>query len=101
MTARYIEHVTLTTGHSRRSPRGEVSAAAPAAMRELIDRMQAAPESAVPAPGCPGYSIGGRGDGRCLVATVWADGPPSEVWIGDFERCLAWAWLDLLEEHRR
>lgn len=96
------------------------------------------------------YSINGRGNTQCVVASIYADGPPSELiatigicaypesgsdiwramhmpgvfpvmtdpnqcpnepwvavilhagffsrfidldWLGDFERCLGWAWL--------
>lgn len=157
LPARWIEHVTLTTGHTRRSPREEVSDDAVTVMRAVIDRLRADPDGTQPIPGCPGYSLGGRGDGKCLVATVWADGPPSVVicsigvaaharcgmplwrmlhrygalpvvtdherqpatpwcaaalevgiarhmeaaaWLGDFERCLAWAWIAILEDRR-
>lgn len=148
---RYIDHITLTTGHSRRSPRAEVADDVVAVCADLIVRMLATPNATVPLPHPAGYSVGGIAAGKCLVATVWADGPPSEVvatigvaggskcgatlwralhkwgetpvvtdaarmppkpwvaaaldaaivrhmdaaeWLGDFERCLAWAWLE-------
>lgn len=152
MSDRYIDHVTLTTGHSRRSPRREVSAEAVALCQDLIARFATGKVSEpVPIPGPLGYSVSGRAGGKCMVATVWADGPPSELvvtigvaehercgaaiwrtlhdvahlptmtsrdeqprapwcgvllepaiaahveameWMGDFERCLAWAWLE-------
>jgi hypothetical protein len=152
MAARYIAHVTLTTGHSRRSPRSEVSDAAIDVCARLIAGFAAGQVSEPqPIPGAPGYSVSGRTGGRCMIATVWADGPPSELvvsigvaehercgatiwralhevshlptmtspdeqprapwcgvliepaivahqdaarWLGDFERCLAWAWLE-------
>jgi len=154
---RYIEHVTLTTGDSRRSERGEVAGIRLDGARALIARLGETPDSTVPIAEQPGYSVGGRGQGRCLVATVWADGPTSEIiasigiaahnrcgavvwralhqygrlpvvtdpdsqpqppwcaaaleigilrhmdaseWLGDFERCLAWAWIRTLEERR-
>jgi hypothetical protein len=164
--ARYIRHVTLTTGHVRDSAADEIDADALAACRDLIARVTAgsASESAS-IPGCPGYSLMGRANGRCIALTVWADGPPSECictigvarhsrcgatlwqalcvygtgplgvpqtapgdhmtidparqpsvpwvaaaleepiarhmdaaqWLGDFSRCLAWAWIAMLE----
>lgn len=120
---------------------------------DMIARITAGKVSEpAPIPGTQGYSLAGRASGKCMVATVWADGPPSEVvatigialrslcgaklwrelhqwgetpvvtdparcpqepwiaaaldtgivrhpdaaeWLGDFERCLAWAWLEL------
>lgn len=144
----YLHHVTLTTGHVRRSPRAEVSDEAVAFCADLIARAVAG-HATVPLP-TAGYSLGAAASSRCLTATVWADGPPSECiatigvaahsrcgaglwralhrygttpivtdpeqcppepwcaaalegaiiqhpdateWLGDFERCLAWAWL--------
>jgi hypothetical protein len=147
----YIRHVTLTTGHARDSLQSEVSAHAVAVCRALIERVVDGDVSeAIPIPGAPGYSIAGRRAGKCMVATVYADGPPSVLictigvaahsrcgsrlwremhrwgttpvatspdrcphepwcaaaldegavthpdamtWLGDFERCLAWAWV--------
>jgi len=151
IVARWLEHVTLTTGHSRRSYSDEVSPEALAYCRSLIERFTAGEVAeAVPIAAAPGYSISGRRSGKCLVATVYADGPPSELiatigvaahsrcgsrlwrelhrwgrvpvvtdperpppepwvaaaldegaahhldameWLGDFERCLGWAWV--------
>lgn len=147
----YIRHITLTTGDTRDSHREEISDEALAVCRGLIDRIMAGEVSEpAPIPGFAGYSLSGRASSRCLVATVWADGPPSEIvatigiaahskcgaslwrelhrwgqtpvvtgphhcppepwvaaaldagivrhmdaahWLGDFERCLAWAWV--------
>ena len=146
----YIRHVTLTTGHTRDSLPGEVSDDVLATVGVMIDRIVADDTETVPIPGFPGYSLGGKASSKCLAATVWADGPPSEViatigvathsrcgatlwrglhdwgtapvvtdpdrcppepwvaaalegpiaqhpgattWLGDFERCLAWAWV--------
>jgi hypothetical protein len=144
----YIHHVTLTTGHVRQILPDEVSDEAVAAVLTLIERATAGNET-VPLPALPGYSLGAQASSKCLVVTVWADGPPSECictigiaahsrcgaglwralhtwgtapvvtdpdrcppepwvaaaldgaivqhmdateWLGDFERCLAWAW---------
>ncbi|CAL8981524.1 hypothetical protein RHODGE_RHODGE_02851 [Rhodoplanes serenus] len=153
-SARYVEHVTMTTGDVRRTLRSEVAdrdvAVCSALLRRVLSRTVSA--STVPIPRRPGYSLGGRAAGGCMAATVWADGPPSVViatigiatrslcgarlwrdlhrygsgpvvtdpawcppepwlavalergivahvdatdWLGDFERCLAWAFLEL------
>jgi hypothetical protein len=150
--AMFIKHVTLTTGHSRRSLAGEVAPEAVAVCRDLIRRITAGDVSeSVRILAVGPYSLAGRKSGRCLVATVYADGPSSESvctigvaahsrcgaklwrelhrwgqapvvtdpdrcppepwvaaaldagitrhpdalqWLGDFERCLAWAWME-------
>ena len=146
----YLHHVTVTTGHVRRSVREEISAEALAVCRRLIDEALADTTRTVPVPGVDGYSLAAAATGRCVIATIWADGPPSECvatvgiaghsrcgarvwhllhadvaglattaeecppepwcaarleedivrhvdateWLGDLERCLAWAWLE-------
>jgi len=147
----YIRHITLTTGHVRDSYPDEVGAEALAAVGRLIDGIIAGDVAeSITIPGVGAYSLNGRGTGRCLVASVYADGPPSVLiatigvaahsrcgarlwrdlhrwgqvpvvtdpddcppepwvaaaldeglaaypqaaeWLGDFERCLAWAWI--------
>ena len=147
----YIHHLTITTGHTRKSYRNEVAS-------DIIDTLQATLSAAIagqlpPLPGdLSGYHLSAGAVGRCLMATVWA--PPKAVpsrptplvtigvaarsrcaadlwgrlveshpaplqpampdapwcavqlqpgimsdigamgWLGDFERCLAWAWLE-------
>lgn len=97
---RYIEHVTLTTGHVRRSLRHEVLPETIAVIGKLIGRITSgAASEAAPIPGCPGYSVVGRAGGRCLVATIWADGPPAAVictiGVADHPRCGAPVWRAL------
>lgn len=150
-----MRHVTLTTGHSRDSERSEIDDGALAICADLIAHIGSGKISEpVAIPGCAGYSLSGRTAGKCMVATVWADGPPSEMvvsigiaaqspcgaaiwrtlhqvtampaatdpdqqppapwcgvviepalarhtdaahWLGDFERCLAWAWLEICD----
>lgn len=146
----YIRHITLTTGHSRDSYPEEISPEALAVLAPLVRRICAGTITyAVPIPGIgTGYSIAGRCANGAMTATIYADGPPSEViatigvcadprisatiwralhqwgdtpvktdpsspppvpwcaaalesaiarhmdaveWLGDFERCLAWA----------
>lgn len=155
----HIRHITLTTGHARTIHPGEVSPEAIAVCRDIITRIGAGETSEpVTIPNVGPYSISGRASSKCLVATVWADGPPSEViatigiaahsrcgaslwrnlhrwgetpvvtdpeswpeepwiavaldagivrhedataWLGDFERCLAVAWLAMIEDRER
>ena len=144
----YLNHLTLTTGHLRRSRPDEVDNGVVAAVRDLLaDSMTG--NSRVPLP-VPGYHIyaesyGRRAamratvydpDGLTLVtigvaarpakalwrdltiaqyradplvtagqepqspwctAILWPalalDGGGAASWLGDFERCAAWAWL--------
>lgn len=153
---RYLHHVTLTTGHVRRSPRDEVSPAALAYAQELLAHaLQRDAPPLVITPALGDYTLTARASGRCLVAIVrapqeidplatigvaahsrcgawlwrelhkWGQTPvvtdpqhcPPEPWVavaldtravahpdamdwlGDFERCLGWAWLVRGEEH--
>lgn len=75
MTARYIEHLTLATGHQRRSYRDEVSPEAIALLRPLLERVAAGEQ--VEVPGFPSYTIAGAlGRDRALLVTL--RGPPVE-----------------------
>ena len=151
MHSRAIRHITLTTGHTRDSCRDEIDDEVTTIIGEMIDRIIADDTQTVPIPHVGPYSLGGKASSHCLIATVWADGPPSEVvatigiavhsdcgtalwrelhkwgttpvatdaescppapwvavaleaailrhldtmdWLGDFERCLAHAWMD-------
>lgn len=153
IVARWLEHVTLTTGHSRRSYADEVSDAALVLCRELVAQLDGDPTKLVPIPRT-GWSLTGVSKaGRCLTvsivrrpsepivmmsvaahskcgASAWRElhryadewrlpyvtdprRPPPEPWcaalldtaapaespeglmmLGDFERCLAWAFLE-------
>lgn len=150
MRTRTLEHVTLTTGDRRTSPRHEVGDAAITLLAPLLARVLAG--ETVDLPGVPdGYRLRGVGDGRgaaltvvgpsgLLVVTIavagdssgaaalWrqvheyalagtplgtrADAPPAPPWcavrvepgalrhpdalewLGDLERCLAWALIE-------
>jgi len=164
MAERYLHHVTLTTGHARRSYRREVTDQAVAVCAELIARaMGGRAAEPVPIPGVGDYHLTGRAGGRCLVANVWpgrpapmlnepslpaplvtigiaahsacgarlwrilhqhgetpvvtdparcppepwvavaidaglAHHPEAAHWLGDFERCLGWAWIGAIRE---
>ncbi len=97
MTRSGIEHVTLTTGHVRTSYRHEVAEEVIAAMRALIARLDGV--NTVPIPGLPGLYLGGRVSGRCMAATVWTAGPPSEciltIGVAAHSRCGAPLWRAL------
>lgn len=133
-SADYIWHVTLDTGHGRRSLRNEIDAATITIVRQQIDEALAAGSAAI----LEGYTLTATTPAGALLATVtgnagplaiigvarsslqsaalWrrldAEGaPPSPPWcavrlqaplasdldaagwLGDYERCIAWAWL--------
>lgn len=68
---RYLIHITLDTGHSRRSPRGEVDDAAIAAVQDGLTRALARPGAEVAVPGMDGWAYSATAQGRALIVTVW------------------------------
>ena len=154
MTELYIWHVTLDTGHTRRSPRSEVDDGVLPRVQAMLQQALAGERPEV----MNGCTLTAAAEGRCLLGTVWkplgsvsksvpvvtigvaehsrcggrlwrlmhdvADRtgmpplatnrtkPPQEPWcaarleigsiaavetmewLGDFERCLAWAFLE-------
>ena len=138
----YLHHVTLATGHQRRSPRAEVAESAMAVMAAWLDRALLV-EAPQPLP-VPGYTAEAMTAPGGLVVTVSAvagvplvtfgvarrarnaaglwrrlsglaqvqesEPPPAPWigvvvlpalatdpavrWLGDFERCIAWAWIE-------
>jgi len=100
MTDRYIRHITLTTGHIRDSYPDEVGPEIIEVIGGLLTAICAgdAAES-VPIPNVGAYSLSGRCSGRCLVATVHADSPPSVVvatiGVALHSRCGAALWRGL------
>lgn len=157
MTERYIWHVTLDTGKTRRSPRSEVRDEVLVHVRAVLQQALAGEHAEV----IFGCTLTAAAEGRCVLGTVWmplgrsASGgnsvpivtigvaehsrcggrlwrlmhdvadrsgmpplatdrndPPQEPWcaarieigsvtaldamewLADFERCLAWAWLE-------
>lgn len=150
----YIHHVTLNTGHSRRSTAGEIGADAISACQAslaicLIGPGQRAKLAADLTGDMLAYDITAAAAGHSLIATVWRGDKPictigvaargrggpqlwrglhehaaSELrtsidvwpqapwcaarldpglawhadaahWLGDYERCLAWAWISM------
>lgn len=136
----YLEHVTLPSGHLRRSGRSEVDDQVLGHVAATLERALAASPNPValiaPTPGC---KIDARAPGAALVVTLYgADGPWAVIgvaphsrvgpklwghlvglypgctvdrpsapwvaaallvddtpeWVGDFGRCVGWAWLE-------
>src|SRR5690606_41433040 len=79
--------------------RDESAPASWAHCRSLIERFTAGEVSERVPIGIPGYSISGRRAGKCLVATVYADGPPSEliatIGVAAHSKCGAMLWREL------
>jgi hypothetical protein len=74
----HLNHVTLTTGHTRKSYHDEVSAEAIETCMRLLDLALAQPEKHTPIPGIePQLTITVATTGGALIATVWT--PPIEV----------------------
>lgn len=150
----YINHITLTTGHTRRSYRREVSHEIIATLQPMILALAQSGEATLPIDDGEWRIDGPQMGKSCRVWTVWHRDnspictiglatksrcggeiwralhdmpmPPDDVvitdrgdvpaapwlavrlhigaalhpdcqpWLGDFERCLAWAWI----EHR-
>lgn len=153
-TQQYIQHITIQTGHVRRSWRHEID---PAILEQvgaiLADALRGDRQIPGDPPGC---ILRAMRSGRCLLASVrspeesgariplvtfgvaahsrcgaslWrlltevpvrvsSDPCPEEPWcavrleaglavypaaahwLGDMERCIAWAWMDLLSRRR-
>lgn len=147
MNDRYLEHLTLTTGHSRRSPRSEVPDEVVSTLRLWLDRALAGGDME-PLPGdleqrfgavavkgaglivtlynlelgapvgivkfgVAGRSRHSRECWKILTSVAATDAKQPAVpwcaavlypaafdciddlpWVGDFERCVAWAWLE-------
>ena len=157
----HIHHLTITTGHSRRSNRHEIAPQVLADLRGML--ASALPPGAqsgridLPTVDPPGHWLQLRRHGRCLLcalmrdavplvtfgvathsrcgAVLWrrlVDGaeltpdarhpdpgrapqepwcaarlepgighmPGAAHWLGDLERCIAWAWIDTIEGAR-
>lgn len=148
---RYLQHITLDTGHVARSPRSGVDDAIVTLVRQMIDEALAGLSPEVQ----PGYTIKAASEGGSLMVSVYAGAdnpictigvaldtaqsdtlwpllrdleglatigadpslrPPKHppdppwcavrlnpglievrdatLWLGDFERCVAWAWIE-------
>lgn len=142
----YINHITLSTGHSRRSPRTEVGNDVIAWLRPWLDKLLGGTPLPLPEPSLDHYSASAHIEQGGLVMTIYAGaaalvtmavaarsrqsaplwaymqaqhgpsgpGTPAPAapwlavalrpglaqhadaneWLGDFERCVAWAWME-------
>ena len=138
-----LNHITITTGHNRVSPRHEVDDYSLDVLKSWIDSVPTGTPVAL-----PGDFDGARAtitiDGGALMCTIWIGDTPAVTfgcvkdakdgqkvwdnlltlsghtqtqkpaepycavvlrsvfaivnWLGDIERCIAWAWIALLEE---
>lgn len=146
---KYLWHVTLDTGHGRRSPRSEAKDNAVTAA--ALDLMDALHDGEAPIALMPGYKLKATRAGTALICTVFRgtefplvtfgvvgrargsaqlwqilhDGrqlathpgdipsapwcavrteaglaydPASADWLGDYERLIAWAWIEKRHE---
>lgn len=143
MDTDWLHHITTSTGHTRRSPRSEVSDDVVRMLREMLDRAIRGERVDLP---IEGTCMSAAAEGDALLVTAWRgraplvtvgvarsdtdalrlwgllrrdgdaapDRPPpapwcaavlepglllhpgDAAWLGDYERCLAWAWV----EHR-
>lgn len=116
MRERWVYHVTMNTGHVRRSPRSEVSDGVIEMMLPLVDR--ALKGEHVPIPGDlepPGCTMTGGASGRCMSllvagaplsqeafpqAPVGKPVPIVEVGVAEHSRCGAKLWRALHEMAR-
>jgi hypothetical protein len=94
---RYILHITLDTGHTRRSPRAEVDDVAIAAVQDGLDRALAGGRPLIPGGDC---TMTATAAGKCLIATAWSGGaaPLVTVGVAAHSRCGARLWRALHEE---
>jgi hypothetical protein len=104
--ARYLHHVTMTTGHVRRSVRAEISAEALAVCRELLDTVRAGRplDTGAPIPGLLHPSgqpyhlvLADDPSSRCLLLAVTAARGQRLVTLGlaGHSRCGARLWRAL------
>ena len=102
-----MHHVTLTTGHSRRSWREEVAPDALRAAAELLGTaLHARSGAGAEIPGLtPACRLTATAEGRCLICTIWGpaddDGRPVPVvtlGVATHARCGARLW-PMLHDH--
>lgn len=104
MRERHVLHVTLQTGHTRKSPRSEVADEVVEMLRPLLER--ALRGERVPIPGQPGYTMTGGAQGRCCMVTVSGQVrdtarpepvPVVSIGVAAHSRCGAYLWRLLHE----
>lgn len=70
MSDQTLTHVTLQSGHSRASPRSEVSDEIVELLRPYVAGVVEG--RTMPVPGRPGFQMSGAAAEGCLLVTVWA-----------------------------
>lgn len=93
----WLEHINLTTGHSRRSYADEVSEAALIACRDLLLRMNGDPAELLPITNT-GYSLSGyTKTSRCLTVSIVREPakPIVLMAVAGHSRCGAKVWREL------
>jgi len=96
----FIRHVALNTGRVQDARNDEIDPAMIAALRPFIAKACARQSAqAVAVPAVAGYSFTARCSGRCMTASVYADGPPSvrlcSIAVARHSGCGAPAWRAL------
>lgn len=94
----YLYHLTLDTGHARKSYRSEISDDALRLCAELVERIKQSPGIPLTLPGPPGYTISALISGQCMSAQVFADAnelPLISFAVAARERCGAAIWKKL------
>lgn len=95
---KYIIHLTLNTGHSRRSYREEVTDDVIAMLDEWMTA-GAGSDDPLQVPNCPGYTMTGEGSRKCAVFTVFArDTPIATFGIAGHSRCGGQLWKRMIED---
>ena len=93
----YIRHIALNTGKVRDSYLDEVSEEAVSACKAMITASQSG--GTAPIAGSKEYLLSTWTAGKCLIATVWANGSQSEVMaaisISLHSRCGAVLWRNM------
>lgn len=100
MRDRYLQHVTLDTGHVRRSPRSEVRDDIVAMLGDWIGRMLAGETVSA---GDVGIVLTAQARGRCLVVEVAESrtlDPLATIGIGAHSRCGSPLWRELHADAR-
>jgi hypothetical protein len=91
---RYLYHVTVTTGHSRKSYRSEIHQHAIDFCKELLQKLKDGARVAI--PGCAGYFVQGWLRGKCASFSVYAGGTlVLSFAVAENERCGQALWKGL------
>jgi hypothetical protein len=96
---RYLLHVTLSSGHVRKSPRSEVADDVITVLRPLLSRALTGDHAPI-----LGYTITGGVHGRCCAITFWRVDeltgrvPVITVGVAPHSRCGAHLWRSLHED---